>query len=114
VAATKKREAEVSAAECVKGQYKAFLALVPEIKKAVETFNKNKRPIPPIALPGTMKDHKLSGKLDWLRECHLAGDILLLYTHEDHKVRMLYICRHEDLYGKRAKQLNKYLKGLRG
>jgi mRNA-degrading endonuclease YafQ of YafQ-DinJ toxin-antitoxin module len=113
VPAKQKREAEFSAADCVKGQYKHFLALIPEIKSAVDAFNTNKRAIPPIPLPGTMMDHKLKGKLDWIRECHLAGDVLLLYTHENDEVRMLYICKHEDLYGKRAKQLNAYLKKLR-
>ena len=108
-----KKEAEFTAADCVKGQYKQYLASDPDVKAAVELFNRNKRLIPPVALPGKMKDHKLQGKLAWIRECHLAGDILLLYTHENDTVHMLYICRHDDLYGKRAKQLNSYLKSLK-
>jgi hypothetical protein len=38
----------------------------------------------------------------------------MLYEHEDDVVRMLYICRHEDLYGKRAKQLATRIQELRG
>ena len=46
-------------------------------------FNTLKRQIPPGRLPDVMKDHKLEGRLDGIRECHLAPDVLLLYAHED-------------------------------
>ena len=34
-------------------------------------------------LPGKYKDHKLSGDMQGLRECHLAPDILLIYEIDD-------------------------------
>jgi addiction module RelE/StbE family toxin len=84
----------------------------PEIADTIKTFNDAKRVIPTAPLPKKMKDHVLDGKLKGIRECHLAGDVLLLYTHQEDVVRMLYICQHEDLYGKRATQLAAYLKKL--
>jgi len=107
VASKAKSEAETpfQVADCFKGQYRALLAQFPEIADTIETFNRNKRTRPPTPLPAHMRDHKLDGRLKGVRECHLAGDVLLLYEHKDDVVKLLYICHHEDLYGKRGKQL---------
>ena len=112
MAASKQREAKFAAAKTLRGQYRHYLELFPEIKAAVDLFNEYKRIIPPRRLPNQMKDHVLQGNLAGIRECHLSGDVLLLYTHEDNLVRMLYICEHSDLYGKRARQLATYIKNL--
>ena len=107
-----KRIVEVIAAEPIKAQFDTYKILFPEIKDTVKDFNEYKREIPPRRLPDKMKDHRLDGKLKAFRECHLAPNVLLLYTHEGDVVRMLYICQHDDLYGKRGGQLAAHLKTL--
>jgi addiction module RelE/StbE family toxin len=57
-----------------------------------------------------MKDHKLDGKLKGIKECHLAADILLVYTHENDAVDLLDVCRHSGLKGKKGKALSKIVK----
>jgi addiction module RelE/StbE family toxin len=104
-AAKPRREVRFTAALGFKGQYRTYLAKFPEIAETIKTFNENKRKLPPEALPGKMRDHVLKGPLAGIRECHLAPDVLLLYTHEDDVVNMLYVCEHNDLYGKRQRQL---------
>lgn len=47
-----------------------------------------------------------------IRECHLDDDVLLLYLHRDDVVTLLHICHHEDLYGKREKQIAAYISNL--
>jgi addiction module RelE/StbE family toxin len=73
-------------------------------------FNSAKREIPPKRLPDTMQDHVLDGPLKGIRECHLAANILLLYTHKDDIVKLLLVCEHSDLKGKKGKKLAKRLK----
>jgi addiction module RelE/StbE family toxin len=77
----------------------------PEIRKKLTVFNASKRNIPPTRLPDQMRDHVLTGPLDGIRECHLANDVLLLYTHANDLVHLLLVCRHEDLHGPRGKIL---------
>ncbi|MBV8939103.1 MAG: type II toxin-antitoxin system mRNA interferase toxin, RelE/StbE family [Alphaproteobacteria bacterium] len=96
----------------IKESYTAFKRLHPEIVDAVKIFNAYKREIPPRLLPREMKDHALKGALKGIRECHLnglTGDVLLLYTHKNDEVRMLAICRHADLHGRRGRALKKRL-----
>lgn len=106
-AAKKPEEARFLAAAGVKGQYKSFLRDWPEISSTIETFNEYKRVIPANRLPTAMKDHALKGVFKGIRECHLADDVLLLYTHRKNEIRMLYICEHADLYGRRGRRLAK-------
>jgi hypothetical protein len=54
---------------------------------------------------GQDEGSRLDKPLKGIRECHLADDVLLLYTHRNHVVHMLYICQHADLRGKRQRQL---------
>ncbi len=54
-----------------------------------------------------MNDHKLDGKLKGIMECHLAGDILLIYKHEDDAVDLIDVCRHSGLKGKKGKALSR-------
>lgn len=110
----KERQVRFEAASCIRQQFHSLLTEFPKIKAAIEIFNANKRTIPPTPLPAQMRDHKLDGRLKGIMECHLEADVLLLYEHEDDLVRMLYICRHEDLYGKRARQLGTRIQELRG
>lgn len=104
-AGKKPEEARFLAAAGVKGQYKSFLRDWPDIKATNQTFNEYKRVVPAKRLPTAMKDHALKDAFKGIRECHLADDVLLLYTHKKNVVRMLYICEHADLYGRRGKNL---------
>ncbi|SRR5260370_16083632 len=77
-----------------KQSYQAFKHN-PSIAEAMQIFNVNKRKVPPEPLPRGMKDHKLKGSDLW--ECHLAPDVLLIYRYEDNVVRLVKICKHDDL-----------------
>ncbi len=51
-------------------------------------------------LPAKYKDHQLSGKLNFCRECHITPDWLLVYEIRD-KELFLYLTRtgmHSDLF----------------
>lgn len=54
----------------------------------------------------------LTGALKGIRECHLAGDILLLYTHSSDDIRLLRVCSHDEIKGKRGTEMAKRLKAL--
>ena len=92
--------------------YRPFLKLDPDIKERLTEFNVAKREIPPKRLPQLFEDHALTGNLKGVRECHLAHDILLLYTHEDDVVRLILVCSHDDMYGTKAKGLKKKIDRL--
>ena len=53
------------------------------------------------SLPSIYKDHKLSGELNNCRECHIKGDLLLIYQiHDDILVFVLVdIGSHSYLFG---------------
>ena len=112
MAAPTRREVRINAKTGLKSQYRAYKALHPEIEETLKIFNEYKREIPPRRLPAHMKDHVLESPLDGIRECHLADDVLLLYTHRRDVVEMLYICQHEDLYGRRQRQLAAHIRKL--
>jgi mRNA-degrading endonuclease YafQ of YafQ-DinJ toxin-antitoxin module len=58
-----------------------------------------------------MKDHKLDGPLKGYMECHLDGDVLLIYKPIARgAVKLFRICTHADLRGPKAKILAKQLK----
>ncbi len=48
-----------------------------------------------------------------MMECHLDGDVLLLYTHENDEVFLLLCCQHDDLKGKTGSKLSKRLLRLK-
>jgi len=96
-----------------KARYRDFLKLNPDIRKPIEDFNVLKRLIPPGRLPNTMKDHTLKGRLKGIGECHLAGDILLLYFHSDDVVNLLDVCTHDELHGEIGRAAAAYVKALK-
>jgi addiction module RelE/StbE family toxin len=106
----KKREVVFRPKPGFKASYDAFLAEDPSIADLMKEFRDKKAQIPPGRLPGKMRDHKLDGKLKGISECHLAGDILLVYTHENDVVDLLDVCRHSTLKGKKGKALSKKAK----
>jgi addiction module RelE/StbE family toxin len=65
--------------------------------------------IPPERLPGTMRDHALGGALSGFKECHLDGDVLLIYTHERDEVMLYRVCTHADIAGKNSKKMARIL-----
>lgn len=82
-----------------------------DISEAMTEFDRCKRSIPPAALPAKMKDHKLDGPFKGYMECHLAGDVLLIYKPlPGGAIKLLRICTHADLKGPKAKVLAKQLK----
>lgn len=52
-------------------------------------------------LPEKYKDHELNGKLKGLRECHIKGDLLLIYeVDKDERLIILHeIGSHSYLFG---------------
>ena len=53
-----------------------------------------------IPLPEKYKDHKLTGEWERSRECHIRGDLLLIYEKPDDGI--LYLARlgsHSELFG---------------
>ena len=50
------------------------------LKEAMLLLIANDGPLPP-----EWKDHKLSGTLENFRECHIKGDLLLIYKIHENK-----------------------------
>jgi len=44
-----------------------------------------------VNLPTLYKDHKLSGKLSDCRECHIKGDLLLIYKIEKENLILILV-----------------------
>lgn len=98
-----KREVKWEVAEGFKLSYKKYLKIYPGIKDAMAEFNRCKRAKPPQQLPGKMKDHKLDGPLKGYMDCHLADDVILLYKSlPNGAIKLLLVCEHADIKGKRA------------
>ena len=53
-------------------------------------------------LPAEWKDHQLKGEDDYIRECHIKGDLLLTYYIEEHSdeglITFLRVSTHSDLF----------------
>jgi len=81
------------------------------VSEAMTTFDRCKRTIPPEPLPAKMNDHKLDGPFKGYMECHLDGDVLLIYKPAPGgTIKLLRVCTHADLRGPKAKVLAKQLK----
>jgi mRNA-degrading endonuclease YafQ of YafQ-DinJ toxin-antitoxin module len=94
-----------------KTAWKAWLAKRPEIRDAMKAFNEHKRAKPALKLPKKMADHKLDGPLSGFMDCHLAPDVILIYTPQANGgVKLWTLCDHSDLKGPKAKELKKKLK----
>ncbi len=67
------------------------------IKEAMSILAINEGPMPP-----EWKDHELTGKFEGYRECHVKGDLLLVYRIQPaSKVEMLVFSRiatHSELF----------------
>jgi addiction module RelE/StbE family toxin len=107
------RRVKFAVSEDYKASWKRYYNQNPDIITTLTEFNNAKRVIPPKRLSDKMRDHVLGGQLHGIRECHLAGDVLLLYTHGDDIVKLLLVCEHNDLKGKKGKELAKHLARLK-
>ena len=94
-----------------KKSWKKYLAQNPGIKEAMTEFDRCKRAIPPIQLPGRMSEHKLDGPLKGYYDCHLADDVILIYKPiANGAYKLLRLCEHADLRGPKAKVLKAQIK----
>ncbi len=50
-------------------------------------------------LPQKFKDHSLSGRLNGYRECHIGGDLILLYRVEQECAYLLRLGTHAEVLG---------------
>ncbi len=76
------------------------------LDEAIKTFNKHKRAVPVEPLPPGMKDHKLTGPLSDYRECHLEGNVLLVYKMlPGGAIKLMRVCDHDDIKGPKGKAL---------
>ena len=105
-----KREARFAFAEAFQDTFDDFVK--PDTPRAdrFKDFMDKKGKIPPERLPGTMRDHALTGALSGFKECHLDGDVLLIYTHERDEVMLYRVCDHADIAGRRATKMAKLLR----
>ncbi|MCI6641473.1 MULTISPECIES: type II toxin-antitoxin system YafQ family toxin [Campylobacter] len=49
-------------------------------------------------LDPTLKDHQLIGNLKDFRECHVFGDLVIIYQRTDEILSLYKIGRHQDLF----------------
>jgi addiction module RelE/StbE family toxin len=81
------------------------------IAEAMAEFDRCKRASPPLELPRKMRDHKLDGPLKGSHDCHLDGDVILIYKPLKRGVyRLIAVCDHGDLRGPKARILAAKLK----
>jgi mRNA-degrading endonuclease YafQ of YafQ-DinJ toxin-antitoxin module len=98
-----KRELKWEVAVGFKQSYQKYLKVYPHIKAAMTEFNRSKRATPPQQLPGKMNDHKLDGPLKGYMDCHLDDDVILIYKPlANGAIKLLLVCDHADIKGKRA------------
>ncbi len=51
------------------------------------------------ALPAGFRDHPLKGSPSGYRDCHLRGDIVLIYQTTPNLVKFVRIGSHSELFG---------------
>ncbi|WP_348518915.1 type II toxin-antitoxin system YafQ family toxin [Campylobacter sp. CCS1377] len=49
-------------------------------------------------LPQKYKDHALKGDLKDFRECHIFGDLIIIYQRDEENLILYRIGRHQDLF----------------
>jgi addiction module RelE/StbE family toxin len=104
-----RNEEEWLLAHGFKESWKKFKTVA--ISDAMTAFDRCKRAIPPQPLPPGMKDHNLGGPLKGFSECHLDGDVLLIYKPAPNgAIKLFRVCTHADLKGPKAKILARQLK----
>ena len=69
-----------------------------KLKEAMTLLAANDAPMPP-----EWKDHQLNGKLNAYRECHVKGDLLLMYRIEEFsKIEVVVFVKltHSEMFSK--------------
>lgn len=51
------------------------------------------------ALPPHYRDHPLKGRWRNARDCHLRGDVVLIYERTETSIRLVRIGSHSELFG---------------
>lgn len=51
-------------------------------------------------LPKKYEDHPLKGDLKGFRECHIFGDLVIIYKRNNKEINYYRIGRHQDLFKK--------------
>ena len=49
-------------------------------------------------LPQSLNDHNLWGEYQGFRECHIYGDLVIVYKRDDKELHLRRIGRHQDLF----------------
>lgn len=49
-------------------------------------------------LPPHLDDHPLWGEYQGFRECHIYGDLVIVYKRDDKELHLRRIGRHQDLF----------------
>lgn len=49
-------------------------------------------------LPPNLEDHQLLGKYKEFRECHIYGDLVIVYKRNNTELHLHRIGRHQDLF----------------
>ena len=49
-------------------------------------------------LPQSLNDHNLWGEYQGFRECHIYGDLVIVYKRDDKELYLRRIGRHQDLF----------------
>lgn len=50
------------------------------------------------SLPEKYKDHKLNGKWNGYRECHIQSDLLLVYRCYEKNIELITLGTHDELF----------------
>ena len=69
------------------------------LERKIKLFITRKTNMPPLLLPKGMNDHKLDSPLGDCSECHLRGNILLIYRLRYSILKLIYVCDHDELKG---------------
>ena len=64
------------------------------LRPVVEALARNK------PLPDWVRDHKLKGKWQDHRECHIRGDLLLIYRRTAERLVCVRLGSHSELFGR--------------
>jgi mRNA-degrading endonuclease YafQ of YafQ-DinJ toxin-antitoxin module len=95
-----------------KESYNKF-AHINGVRDNLQEFFRCKKQWPQEKLTSKCKDHALTGgffQKNKILECHLAGDVLLLYRFSNHIITPLLCCDHDDIKGGKAQALIDKLK----
>ena len=95
-----KGETKLTVSPFFHASYTEFAEYNPKIDDKLEEFRKRKTRRPPEKMPGEhVLGRRFKGK--GVRECHLAGDVLILWQEKNNTVNQLLICDHNDIEGPR-------------